>query len=168
MHQSKFRRLNLQRYHLYIQMEGSWLWKLLYEMSKWCKLPRWNTCSTAAWGKNGERCSCQTLAWDNSSATALLWPPWASFNMKKCGHPLYTWLLHVATRKTHPRHPYLLHHLHVQFHLSSSSQMSRPIAFLNFTPTHFTLYFPPAIFLIVCLLFFLMFLPTVRKLWVQF
>ncbi len=38
-----------------------------------------------------------------------------------------------------------------------SCQMPWPIAFLNFAPTTFALYFPPIILLIVCFLFFLMF-----------
>ncbi len=37
--------------------------------------------------------------------------------------------------------------------------MSSPITFLHPTPTHFTIYFPPIIFLIIHLFLFLMFLP---------
>ena len=174
MHQSKFRRLNLQRYHL----------------SKW-KAPGFGSCctrcpndvsfhaGTPAARQLGEKKENGGLFAESSHVKLL---PGITPQPPLCyDHPgqVSTW----RNVDTHCMHDFCtLQHakLTLATHISSttsmfnfismlsSSQMSRPIAFLNFTPTHFTLYFPPVIFLIVCLLFFLMFLPTVRKLWVQF
>ena len=64
-----------------------------------------------------------------------------------------------------PRHTYLPDPLHFQprsyafYFLNVLTTMAPAIAFLNFAPTPFALYFPLIIFLIVCFLFFLVFFP---------